>query len=369
MLMPKETRAPPPEVFACLDQSAGDSEAQLFPFGRHRGTRNFPKRCRRAFGCLDRQRSQRPIRCHSDNSPTRLAERKETRANPQGLLAASVRQRVLVSPKLGRFDLFQQGGRREGQKKLGNSRRPFRVVGSVSGIRDAHAVTGDDVGTRAHLSCEGIYCAAMSSGILLSVLKVISEGLTAGFGILGLVTEFKDEKTTRITRNGKIALGGIVISFIVSSAITAVENVNSRAAERAHAAETRRLSRPLGLLRVQVDYSLKPEPKDAASLNLKEISEWTSKHETRDVRVGNFPSSLRTKLPSHGSIAAGISIEIYAKAFSCPKVASLDRDPDLLVNTARSRQDWQYFANLDGGYLFVTRGFNTAVVKEAHCFL
>src|SRR5882672_2087993 len=114
----------------------------------------------------------------------------------------------------------------------------------------------------------------MSSETLLSILKVISEGLTAGFGILGLVTEFKDEKTKRITRNGKIALGGIVISFIVSGAITTVENANSRAAEKAHAIEIRRLSRPLGTLKIQADYSLKSDPQDAVSANLKQISEW-----------------------------------------------------------------------------------------------
>jgi hypothetical protein len=207
----------------------------------------------------------------------------------------------------------------------------------------------------------------MSGGTLLSILKVISEGLTAGFGILGLVTEFKDEKTKRITRNGKVALGGIIISFIVSGAITTVENANSRAAEKAHAVEIRRLSRPLGILRVQVDYSLKSEPKDATSVNLEQIAEWAVKHQTRDlVFDGDFPASLQAKLPSRGLISSGITIEIYAKAFSCPKVASLDRDPDLLLktNTQRSTRGWQYFAEPRSNYLYVTNAFDMTVIKD-----
>lgn len=78
----------------------------------------------------------------------------------------------------------------------------------------------------------------MTGETLLSILKVTSEGLTAAFGIFGLLTEFKDEKTKQIKKNGKIALCGIIMSFIVSGAITALENANARAAERAHANET-----------------------------------------------------------------------------------------------------------------------------------
>jgi hypothetical protein len=204
----------------------------------------------------------------------------------------------------------------------------------------------------------------MNGETFLSILKVISEGLTAGFGILGLVTEFKDERK-QMTRNGKIALGGIVISFIVSGAITVVENAKARASESAHAVEIRRLSRPLGLFKMQIEYSLKPEPNDSASVNLKKISEWTEKQETRNlVSDVDFPDSLRAKLPSHGPISAEIIIEIYAKAFSCPTLALLDRDPDLLVSAARSTHGWQYFAVPGSGYLFVTKGFDTNIVKD-----
>lgn len=81
-------------------------------------------------------------------------------------------------------------------------------------------------------------------GTLLSILKVISEGLTAGFGVFGLMTEFKDREK-KITRAGRIALIGIVATFIVSGVIAVLENANARAEERAHAAEVKRLSRPL----------------------------------------------------------------------------------------------------------------------------
>lgn len=60
----------------------------------------------------------------------------------------------------------------------------------------------------------------MDYGFSLSIIKVISEGLTAGFGILGLLTEFKTDvvlpngsKIKRVTRWGWVALTGIVVTL------------------------------------------------------------------------------------------------------------------------------------------------------------
>ena len=103
--------------------------------------------------------------------------------------------------------------------------------------------------------------------MLLSILKAISEGLTAGFGILGLLTEFKDEKTKSITRNGKIALVGILASFIVSGIITVVENRDALAEHVEHAKEVERLSRRLGQLSLALDFKLKTGKTEGSTIS------------------------------------------------------------------------------------------------------
>ncbi len=45
----------------------------------------------------------------------------------------------------------------------------------------------------------------------VSAWKASSIVLTGAFGILGLLTEFKEKQTGKITRWGYISLGGIVI--------------------------------------------------------------------------------------------------------------------------------------------------------------
>src|ERR1035441_2896062 len=78
----------------------------------------------------------------------------------------------------------------------------------------------------------------------LSILKIIAEGLTAVFGILGLLTSFRDEATKKITGVGKLALVGILSSFAVSSVIAAIEFESSKAQELSHEKEIRRLMLP-----------------------------------------------------------------------------------------------------------------------------
>ncbi len=78
----------------------------------------------------------------------------------------------------------------------------------------------------------------------LSVFKVMAYALTAASGILGLLTEFKD-KDKKITTSGRIALGGILVGFVLSSVITVLEIRNSEVDAEKHAEEIRRLQRPL----------------------------------------------------------------------------------------------------------------------------
>jgi hypothetical protein len=52
--------------------------------------------------------------------------------------------------------------------------------------------------------------------ITLAIIKAVGIVLAGGFSILGLLTEFKDKRTHRVTKWGRIALYGIVSSTLVS---------------------------------------------------------------------------------------------------------------------------------------------------------
>jgi hypothetical protein len=90
-------------------------------------------------------------------------------------------------------------------------------------------------------------------GTVLTIVKLISEGLTAGFGIYGLFTEFKDQQK-KITRSGKIALIGIIAGFVLTCVMTGLEQAKERAADLAHEKEIRRLTSPLGQLSILIDF-------------------------------------------------------------------------------------------------------------------
>jgi len=93
-------------------------------------------------------------------------------------------------------------------------------------------------------------------GVLLQLLKVLSDALTAGFGIFGLLTEFKD-KNHRITRSGKIALIGIIASFAVSVTVVALEAKKAQDDAKAHQQEL--VSQSLAIsqeMRVEFRYSM-----------------------------------------------------------------------------------------------------------------
>src|SRR5258708_39813537 len=63
----------------------------------------------------------------------------------------------------------------------------------------------------------------MDSGLLASLnfvdwWKAISIVLTGFFGVLGLLTNFKDKNTGRITKWGKFSLAGILVSICMGVA-------------------------------------------------------------------------------------------------------------------------------------------------------
>jgi hypothetical protein len=58
---------------------------------------------------------------------------------------------------------------------------------------------------------------------IISALKVVSMLGTAGFGVLALLTEYKDKNTSRITKLGKIALVGIGFTAFLSITLHVLE--------------------------------------------------------------------------------------------------------------------------------------------------
>lgn len=67
-------------------------------------------------------------------------------------------------------------------------------------------------------------------GVILIVSKIILSALSAAFGILGLLYEFRDENK-KVTLVGKVALIGICATFLVSGAITVLEEIKSHTEE------------------------------------------------------------------------------------------------------------------------------------------
>src|SRR5205823_3583439 len=78
------------------------------------------------------------------------------------------------------------------------------------------------------VSCQTAYPKkVVLMSIALFVLKLLGLFLTGVFGTLGLVTDFKDSQTRKITRWGKIALFGILLSTMLSAVSQILESAKS----------------------------------------------------------------------------------------------------------------------------------------------
>jgi len=68
---------------------------------------------------------------------------------------------------------------------------------------------------------------------IISALKIISMLGAAGFGALALLTEYKDKSTNQITKWGRIALVGIVLTAVFSIVLHKLEaNEAKKSAEK-----------------------------------------------------------------------------------------------------------------------------------------
>jgi predicted outer membrane lipoprotein len=76
---------------------------------------------------------------------------------------------------------------------------------------------------------------------LINIVKVLGTLLACAFGLLGLLTEFRDSGTKNITRWGRIALIGIVLSAavaLVSQILEATQDGKDSAAAAKQSAGT-----------------------------------------------------------------------------------------------------------------------------------
>jgi hypothetical protein len=64
-------------------------------------------------------------------------------------------------------------------------------------------------------------------GIILIILKLVGLVFTGAFAILGLLTEFKDKETKKITKWGRVALIGIFVSTALSFVSQVLESAKS----------------------------------------------------------------------------------------------------------------------------------------------
>jgi len=73
--------------------------------------------------------------------------------------------------------------------------------------------------------------------------KIASIVFTGGFGILGLLKDYKDKKTNKITKWGRISLAGILVSSLLGMAAQLKESSEQERAREATAKQTLALAR------------------------------------------------------------------------------------------------------------------------------
>jgi len=195
-------------------------------------------------------------------------------------------------------------------------------------------------------------------GTLLSIFKLLSEILTAAFGILGLLTEFRD-KDKKITRTGKIALVGILASFLVAATTNILELEKSKEDAIAHEKEVQRLLHPFGDFQVTYTLAITEDLPDQDKSEIPELHAYmsglqnyftTSKLDGPDGFVlrmrdgrGAFTLPVRRspenlgKIPEPLSNAGDVEVVVFRPgAFPCDKLTDADFqdvDPDLVLGS------------------------------------
>jgi len=73
---------------------------------------------------------------------------------------------------------------------------------------------------------------------VVSIWKAVSIALTGAFGILGLLTDFRDEDTDRLTRWGKVSLTGILLSTVLGVAFQLKESSDAQESQAKTSSQT-----------------------------------------------------------------------------------------------------------------------------------
>jgi hypothetical protein len=214
--------------------------------------------------------------------------------------------------------------------------------------------------------------------MLTVILKLLSTVLAALFGVLALVVEFKDKETHKVTKWGKVALIGVVVSAIVSLTTQILDEVKSKqeSDERRLAAEEQaialaRLGDPLAPPQIYVTWAL---PRvvaggEAFIASIKDLSAGLEKTRTRsretdrDYWVSQSDASgkaveVEVPMTSRYFPDKARSPDLYALiGYPGIEVALIQSTEDLKKLTETFRQYGNRGA-LDGDYDF-TVGFGT----------
>ena len=128
--------------------------------------------------------------------------------------------------------------------------------------------------------------------VWMSLLKIVSLLVAGSFGILGLTTEFKDEKR-KITKWGKFALGGILISTLLAVGLYGLEAANAKAAAQRAQADARKREQEAAAFSRGIDEGLKRQ--QAALIELDKV-----RQDSQETLVGQNRNLQKTSEVSHG---------------------------------------------------------------------
>lgn len=97
-----------------------------------------------------------------------------------------------------------------------------------------------------------------SVSLALNLTKIIGTALSGAFGLLGLLTDFRDPSTKRITRWGKVAFWGIILSTIIALVSQVLESAKATRDARASSEATQAQLKKSDIILREVDRTLNP---------------------------------------------------------------------------------------------------------------
>jgi hypothetical protein len=139
-----------------------------------------------------------------------------------------------------------------------------------------------------------------------SVFKVVSLVATGLFGALGLLTKYRDDQG-RITRWGRIALGGIILSSAVSLILYALEASRAKAASIRAKAEADATAKKLEAILLNAQITAEQQKRSLWETNrLKVGLEETLKQQRLNLKRSNYiAQGMETSVATQRKVLAG----------------------------------------------------------------